>query len=470
VPGKNVVSRRPHCERDLVLADLHLHFNGSLPASAVLEDLIIRRDRVRWDWYEAEMTAAYGMVPPTREVVNHFRAGDAAAAETFSRLFVFGDQDAGTYSRFQAKTWVLWAVSAVDDDMATAREIRDQTMRFARAIRRYHRSTGVTHCEIRIDRRVAALLLPFYFRGARGISEQVAIMLDRSDPWEGWSEVQQLALGKYGSALVGIDFCGNERGHPPKELTGFVAAVRAFNDEHPSRALAILYPVGESFGDKSLESAIRWVHEAAEMGAHRLGHAIALGIDPAAFGTHARSESVAERRDQIDYDLAHAAGLRAAGVRVDRRALRRELRALAPLPADSRIELAYDDDRLDQVRRRQDFALARIGETGAVLEVCPTSNRRIAGIAHAAHHPVHRFLVSDVPVVVNTDDPGIFGITLDGEFDWICDQYPDDAGLRARLVGAAWNSRSEILTGRRSPSVRSAARSRWPVPGSRTTY
>jgi hypothetical protein len=421
----------------------------------VLDDLIIRRDRVRWDWYEAEMTAAYGMVPPTREVVNLFRAGDAAAADTFTRLFVFGDQDAGTYDRFRAKTWVLWAVSAVDDDQATAREIRDQTMRYARAIRSYHRSTGVTHCEIRIDLRVAELLLPFYFRGARGVSEQIAITLDRSDPWAGWPTVQRLALGKHGSALVGIDFCGNEQGHPPNEMTDFFAAVRSFNEEHPTRALAILYPVGENFGDKSLESAIRWVHEAAEMGAHRLGHAIALGIDPASFGLHARSEPVAERRDQIAYDLAHASRLRAAGVEVDPGTLRRELHRLASLPEEATVDLTYDDDRLDQVRRRQDFALARIRETGAVLEVCPTSNRRIAGIAQAAHHPVHRFLASDVPVVVNTDDPGIFGITLDGEFDWICDQYPDDPGLRARLVRCAWNSRSEILTGRRSRAQRS---------------
>jgi adenosine deaminase len=444
---------------------LHLHFNGSLPASAVLEDLIIRRDRVRWDWYETEMTAAYGMVPPTREVVNHFRAGDAAAAETFTRLFVFGDQDAGTYDRFRAKTWVLWAVSAVDDDTATAREIRDQTMRYARAIRRYHRSTGVTYCELRIDRRVAALLLPFYFRGARGVSERVAITLDRSDPWKGWSEVQRLALGKYGSALVGIDFCGDERGHPPKEMTEFFAAVREFNHEHPSRALAILYHVGQNYRDKSLESAIRWVQQAAEMGAHRLGHAIALGIDPAAYAPHVRSESVAERRDQIDYDLVHAAGLRAAGVRVDRAALQRELRTLSSLPESSPIDLVYDADRLDEIRRRQDYALARIGETGAVLEVCPTSNRRIAGIAHAAHHPVHRFLASDVPVVVNTDDPGIFGITLDGEFDWVCDQYPDDPGLRDRLVRSAWDSRSEVLTGRRGArSVGGYAPSRRPVP------
>jgi adenosine deaminase len=431
-----------------VLADLHLHFNGALPARTVLRDLIIRRNRVHWDWYEDEMFTTYGLVPPTREVVDRVRAGDAASAATFERLFVFGDQDAGTFDRFQAKTWVLWAVSALDDTGASPRDVREQTMRYARAIREHQRSTGVTYYEVRIDLRVAELLLPFYAAGASGISERAVISLDRSDPWQGWPQVQGLALGEHGAALVGVDFCGNEHGHPPKQMASFFAAVQDFNDRHPDRALAILYHVGESFADKSLESAIRWVQEAAELGAHRLGHAIALGLDPAAFGFHVRTESVTERRDQIAYDLAHMKALRASGVTIDPGALRRELARLAALPVEATIQTTYDENRLDEVRSRQDFALDRIRDTGAVLEVCPTSNRRIAGIADASHHPVHRFLASDVPLVVNTDDPGIFGITLGGEFDWICHQYPDDPGLRRRLMRSAWNSRSEILTGR----------------------
>ena len=85
--------------------------------------------------------------------------------------------------------------------------------------------------------------------------------------------------------------------------------MKDFNHRHPERALAILYHVGESFDDKSLESAVRWVHEAAEFGAHRLGHAISLGVDPRLYGNHIRNESVAERIDQLNYDLNHRDGL-----------------------------------------------------------------------------------------------------------------------------------------------------------------
>ena len=102
----------------------------------------------------------------------------------------------------------------------------------------------------------------------------------------------------------------------------FFQAVHEFNDHNPQRALVVLCHVGESFTDKSLESAVRWVHEASDLGAHRLGHAIALGIDPGSLETSTRPESVADRRDQLRYDLRHAAGLRKYGVSVTQAAIR----------------------------------------------------------------------------------------------------------------------------------------------------
>ena len=37
----------------------------------------------------------------------------------------------------------------------------------------------------------------------------------------------------------------------------------------------------------------------------------------------------------------------------------------------------------------------------------------------AAQHPIHRFLQSDVRLVVSADDPGIFDCTLADEIDWV---------------------------------------------------
>ncbi len=65
--------------------------------------------------------------------------------------------------------------------------------------------------------------------------------------------------------------------------------------------------------------------------------------------------------------------------------------------------------------RAQDYAMACIARTRAVVEVCPTSNLRIGGIADAQHHPVHRFIDAGVPFVVASDDPGIFDTTVRDE-------------------------------------------------------
>jgi adenosine deaminase len=195
---------------------------------------------------------------------------------------------------------------------------------------------------------------------------------------------------------------------------------------HTERKLVldIVYHVGESFFDKSLESAIRWCHEIAEMGAQRFGHAIALGLDPAiAIARRPQAhvwERVSERLDQLAYDLRYRLQLARYGVAVDEQALmaeRKRLRAVAP---GTCIERAYDEGRLAEVRKRQRFVLDRLRALGTVIECCPTSNLRIGGVPDASHHPIHRFLDSGVNVVICSDDPGIFDITLASEVEWVC--------------------------------------------------
>jgi adenosine deaminase len=438
-----------------VLAELHLHLYGCIRPGDLLRHLAAR-DGVLWDWYEAKMLAAYGSVPPTRQIVERYRAGDAEAAALFAELFVFGDKDAGNFDRFQAKFSLLFAGSAFP--AGTPAEVAAEVAAFAAGIRADHLRHGVSYAEQRLmlsdgldpprARAVLDTLMPAWATRGTGVTERLALSLSRVDPWRDWERVRELALGPHGEVLTGVDFCYIEEGHPPKDKAEFFAAVRDFNAAHPERALAILYHVGESFRDKSLESAVRWVHEAAELGANRLGHAIALGVDPAVFGEHTRTEPVAERRDQIDYDLSHLDGLRAAGVAVDPAALREELTRLAPLPAEAPLAVGYDGARLDEIRRRQDYAMRRIRSIGAVVEVCPTSNRRIGSITDPAHHPVHRFLAAGLPVVISSDDPGIFGTTLAEELDWVCTHTGGGPDLRRELIATAWNSRSEILTGR----------------------
>ena len=423
-----------------MLAELHIHEAGSARAADLLA-FLSKCDRINWEWYETEMEGAYGAVPPARELVERFRGGDADVVPAFEELFVFGDADAGSFDRFQAKGILLWACPHMEEDLP-----HGEPLPFAAALRADLAGQGIDYAEIRSW--ADANRLASFDTAVGAPVERLAVSLPRDDPWPEWERVMELALGPHGRALTGVDFCDVEEGYPPKDKADFFTEILTFNDANPDRALAILYHVGESFRDKSIESAIRWVQEAAELGAHRLGHAIALGVDPQHFGEHTRHESIGERRDQIDYDLKHMDGLRAAGVKVDETALRKERSELASRPDTESTQVTYDSSRLAEVRRRQDYAMSRVRATGAVIEVCPTSNRRIAGISDPSHHPIHRFLDVGLPTVVSSDDPGSLGTTLEQELDWVCQHTGGGDELGHHLIETAWRSRSEFLTGR----------------------
>jgi hypothetical protein len=438
------------------LAELHLHLYGTIRARDLL-DYIVDRE-IAWDWYEKRMVDAYGDCPPTRDIVERHKAGDPDAAAEFETAFVFGDADAGNFDRFGAKFSLLTAGSEFFDISCGSERLAAEARHFLGTIRRHQLSQGIGHAEQRIfvgdgfpaDLAVSLLgsIAQEFASGPDLIDERLAVSLTRRDPWTLWEVAQQLALGPSGAVVTGVDFCHVEEGHPPKDKAEFFDVVHDFNDAHPERALAILYHVGESFRDKSLESSVRWVQEAAELGAHRLGHAIALGVDPACYGEHDRSEPVGERLDQIAYDIEHADALRGHGVRIDRDALHEEQARLEHEPADATVVHHYDATRLAAVRARQDFAMDRVTAAGAVVEVCPTSNRRIGDITDPTHHPVHRFLERGVPVVVGSDDPGIFGTTLADELDWVAETAGLDVDGRRELIDASWRYRSEVMVGR----------------------
>ena len=437
------------------LAELHLHLYGSIDPADWLEHV---KDReVDWDWYESAFLAAYGEAPPIREVLDRHRAGVSGAAEEFRQLFVFGDDDAGDFERFQAKFNLLIASSRIREERAMGSGDHvgiEEVTRVAHAAIRRQQAQGIAYAEQRMQvpdgawDLLDAILNAYAEYEDATFQPRLAVSLPRDDPWRYWEVVRELALGPRGHLVTGIDFSFLEEGHPPKDQKPLFDEVIAFNREHPERALAILYHVGESFGDKSLESAVRWVHESAELGAHRLGHAIALGIDPEVYGPHTRSERVDERIDQLTYDMAHADGLLLHGLKVDREAAMDELARLRSRPPDDKVVVEYDRSRLADVRRRQDYAMEQICALGAVVEVCPTSNRRIGGISEPAHHPVHRFLDRGVPFVVSSDDPGIFGTTLQTELQWVADAAGLEPGAVQEIAARAWRYRSEVLTGR----------------------
>lgn len=57
------------------------------------------------------------------------------------------------------------------------------------------------------------------------------------------------------------------------------------------------------------------------------------------------------------------------------------------------------------------------------LEICISSNMRTGAVASVEEHPVRRLFDAGVPIVLNTDDPALFGCSLTGEYELARDRF-----------------------------------------------
>lgn len=81
--------------------------------------------------------------------------------------------------------------------------------------------------------------------------------------------------------------------------------------------------------------------------------------------------------------------------------------------------------------------LAHLAAEGVVLEVCPTSNVRTRAVASLDEHPLPTFVAAGVPVTINSDDPPMFGTTLNQEYAVAADLLGLDESGVADLARAA---------------------------------
>ena len=65
---------------------------------------------------------------------------------------------------------------------------------------------------------------------------------------------------------------------------------------------------------------------------------------------------------------------------------------------------------------RDPALLRHLAETGVPLEVCPSSNIATRAVATLEEHPIRAFRDAGVTVTVNSDDPPMFGTTLNREY------------------------------------------------------
>jgi len=60
--------------------------------------------------------------------------------------------------------------------------------------------------------------------------------------------------------------------------------------------------------------------------------------------------------------------------------------------------------------------MEHLREKNIPLEVCITSNVRTGAVGSLKEHPVRKLYDAGVPIILNTDDPALFGCTLAGEY------------------------------------------------------
>jgi adenosine deaminase len=58
-----------------------------------------------------------------------------------------------------------------------------------------------------------------------------------------------------------------------------------------------------------------------------------------------------------------------------------------------------------------------VKQEGVVLEICPTSNWLTNAVTDLKLHPIRRLYEFGIKTTINTDDPGIFHIDLNHEYN-----------------------------------------------------
>lgn len=444
----------------MLRCDLHRHAYGSVQPAWWLPRLV--NNPADLSAYERAYDQAFGRDPGLRAVLGQLRSGATIdhCLPAFERLFTLRRGDGSGFERFQAKHDLLtWSSALADPQLAQRPTARasDELQALCEHLFDQARSEGLRLMEWRIM--LPAALRPAVARwiyqtvsqhcqrlSTAQCTMQVVVSLPRNQALAAWQTLAAALIAGEANSVVAVDLCHREERSDPLDLLPLAETIRAFNAEHPQLAVALLVHVGESFETISLESALRRVdHAASQLGAHRLGHALAAGLAAAHFGPHRRHESAAERLRQIDYDLQQASALRHAGVIIDEDALRDERRALQGQDPRRRLPQVYDEQRLSQWQCRQHWLCEQLQTRATIIEVCPTSNLLIAGLRDPAHHPIHTFLEHGVRCVLGSDDPGLLASSLPNEIH-VIDQWCGKGQGAGLADSYAW--RSEVLSGR----------------------
>jgi aminodeoxyfutalosine deaminase len=180
---------------------------------------------------------------------------------------------------------------------------------------------------------------------------------------------------------------------------------------------------------------LRWIYDipgesGVEAADATLGYALDHRVDAlVGFGLGGPEIGVPRAQFQPHFDAARAAGLHSvphAGETTGPETVWESVRLLGAERIGHGTSAALDP-----------ALLAHLASTGIALEVCPSSNVATRAVASLEEHPLQAFVDAGVTVTINSDDPPMFGTTLNQEYAIAAGLLDlDEAGL-AELARAA---------------------------------
>jgi len=183
---------------------------------------------------------------------------------------------------------------------------------------------------------------------------------------------------------------------------------------------------------------LRWIYDIpGESGIPAADATLSYALDHGpeglvAFGLGGPEVGVPRPQFQPHFDAARAAGLHSvphAGETTGPETVWDALRLLGAERIGHGTSAALDPE-----------LLAHLAATGVPLEVCPSSNIATRAVARLEDHPIRVFRDAGVTLSVNSDDPPMFGTTLNREYAIAADLLGlDEAGV-ADLARAAVRS------------------------------
>ncbi|MBV1850331.1 adenosine deaminase [Catellatospora tritici] len=167
--------------------------------------------------------------------------------------------------------------------------------------------------------------------------------------------------------------------------------------------------------ERELGTVLRWCFDIpGEAGLEAAEQTLRIALDQRpegliSFGLGGPEIGVPRPQFKPYFDRARAAGLRSVPHAGETTGAQTVWDALTELGAE-RIGhgiFAAQDPKL----------LAHLAEHAIPLEVCPTSNVRTRAVAEIGQHPLAAIVAAGVPVSINSDDPPMFGTTLNREYE-----------------------------------------------------